>query len=129
MVLLIVYASRIPPRPFGAPCVVPTMPAARVLAKGRESRAGRERDRAKVRERERERERERAREREGERERERTHLSLSPPSERMSDGARQPLQMWCQNRSLAHRSVKCVTVIKIKGAMGGAKIARSHIDR
>ena len=27
------------------------------------------------------------------------------------------------------RSVKCVTVVKNKGAMGGVKIARSHLDQ
>ena len=36
---------------------------------------------------------------------------------------------WCQNRSVALGSVKCVTIVKNIGSMGGVKIARSHLDR
>ena len=36
---------------------------------------------------------------------------------------------WCQNSSIALRSVACVFAIKNQETMGGVKIARPHFDR
>ena len=59
-------------------------------------------------------------------------LEVSRGLRSFQGGLRMPPELkdgWRQNRSVALRSVKCVTVVINKGSMGGVKIARSHLDR